>query len=306
MIGAYAHNWDNFDLQTAHPANTSIYAKMVSNLFTSPLCLEAYVNDIKVSQWLLFIKRRRVNPFIFDISSECCPQVIGRFKNSLDQLFQKYIEYIKNSFAPRNIIIVNYALVRAVTETALISSGFELIVKFNAYINKISVDDNDIIAQFHTSHRNDTRKAIKMGYFYSPNITPEEYYRLSVETYSRSNREGPSLKYIRNIYKRLVANDKGLISGVYVNGKLNTGSIVFFHGINAYYFFGASSTEKQRGATCYIHYENMRTLRNKGVLFYDFGGARVEDHPDEKARSLSDFKRRFGGKCIETYGGIYR
>ena len=64
------------------------------------------------------------------------------------------------------------------------------------------------------------------------------------------------------------------------------------------YFCGASADIKPRGATAYLQYMNMNFLYNKGVIYYDFGGACLEGNDEkalEKARSICSFKRRFGG-----------
>jgi hypothetical protein len=300
-----ADSWNGFDDTSAHPANTTFYANLYQKAGSCPIFLEAYAGDIKVSQWLLCRYRPIFNPFKTELLSRCGPQIINFFIDQYDEIFCKYIEYVSLKYSPRNITLLQYALVRGIPFSALEKCGFKRVTKYLSYINPI-IDDEAILRRFHTSHRNDARKALRERFKYEPQITPDDYHRLSLETYQRSKKSGPSWGDIRDIYNKLIIYEKGLISGVYVKNKLCTATVILYHGENAYYLYGASASEKPRGATVYIHFENMRYLRKKGVKRYDFGGAMIAGTNDEKAISISLFKKRFGGDQVDAYGAIYR
>ena len=105
----------------------------------------------------------RRNPLSVELSSHCGPQVIEKQTGRYDEMFASYIEFIESSFRPTNITVLSYALTRGITETALRRGGFHRVEKFCAYVNPL-VEDNEILQQFHASHRNDTRRAIRLGY----------------------------------------------------------------------------------------------------------------------------------------------
>ncbi|MEW5977031.1 MAG: GNAT family N-acetyltransferase [Acidobacteriota bacterium] len=295
--------WDRFDPATAHPANTSSFARLQERWFSSPVFLQALMKGQKVSQWLLTKVHRRANPFSVQIISACGPQVLLHHQGLADDLFVSYLEFIRTKFRPFRIRLLNYALTRGITETALKRSHFAQIEKFATYVNRIE-DDDEILQRFHSSHRNDTRKAMRDGCEFRPSIPLAEYVRLSALTYERSGQHGPTAEELSGIRSELVDQGNGLMSGVYRNGNLEAASVVLFHGHHAYYLHGASAETKVRGATTYLHFENMRILREAGVRFYDFGGARTGEGADDKARSISAFKSRFGGTLVEAYGGV--
>jgi hypothetical protein len=297
-------HWDEFDPVSGHPANTSFYASFYRKLIYTPLFLEAFAGSLKIGQWLVCKKRVLRKPFSYHMVSQCGPQVMSDYQPHYDEIFSAFMDYLKRDYSIESINLINFALIRGITERALQKNGFSEIVKYTAFINNIEASENNLLC-FHKSHRNDTYKAIREGYSYVHNIGPEEYYNLSVETYGRSNLQGPGLDHLKKIYHNLVVKNKAIISGVYVNGHLNAGSVIIYHGFNSYYLHGASSTQKSRGATTFIHYENMKYLNNFGVNKYDFGGAKYEAETP-KVHLLTDFKRRFGGQLIICYGGSYK
>lgn len=304
-ISISPNDWDSFGFPDTHPANTCAFSNMHKRLLFNPVFLEAYVEGVKVSQWLLFKQRKQFNPFkIYDIFTFCAPQIINKYKDIFEEVFVEYTNFIKNTFSPQTITILNYCLIRDISENVLIKASFSDIKKYCTYICTIYEDDEETLKQFHSSHRNDTRKAIKENYAYSLNISPQEYYKLSLETYSRSNKESMPLKYLIKLENTLVKDNKAIISGVYVNEILNSASIIIYYGNRSYYLHGASASVKSRGATTYNHYENMRYLKNKGITQYDFGGGLVESDFDKKPNSIVTFKSKFGGIYSEMYGGI--
>jgi len=293
--------WNDFNRQTAHPANTTFFASLYSGVLSKPIFLEAYINNQKVSQWLFQEKRSKTFRKIF--SSNCGPQILPQFLSHSDDIFHQYIEFLKRESAA-NIYIHNYALVRGISQQALKISNFRNIYKFSYYLNSLS-PQKDIIDDFHSNHKTNTRKAIKDGCIYAKKINPLSYHQLSHAHYKRLKKNAPSLKTVLSICNTLVKNNKALLSGVYLNNQLNAASIVLFHGDNAYYLHGASSPIKHKGATAFLHYSNMKTLIEENVKNYDMGGAVISEEQKEKAFNITDFKRKFGGKYFEAYSGIY-
>lgn len=299
------HDWNNFDHGRIDPANTTAYASLYAGIFSQPLLLEILVDGRKVGQWVLQRKRALRQFFLHGaISSHAGPYVAEEARKDYDSFFASSIDYLRDSFNPNSITVLNYALTRNIPPSALERAGFTRVERFFSYVNVLESDDA-ILSSFHDSHRNDTRKAIRDGYEYRPAISPEEYFRISRETYDRSGQTGPTLRHLKALWHHVLSSGYGLLSGVFVGGNLEAGSLVISSGPQAFYVHGASISKKTRGSTTYLHYENMRTVRERGVRHYDFGGARVSEDASEKSRSISAFKARFGGTLIESHGGMW-
>lgn len=296
--------WDGFDASTAHPANTSFFSRVHADSVTKPLFLEVHRDGRKIAQWLVFKKRGRIRFWNSILFSFCGPQIVAECGELADEIFTECFAFLRDNFKPAEIQALNYTLTRGIRESALRNCGFTQIDRFVYYLNDLSLSEDEQLAGFHASHRNDTRKAIREGYQYVPEIAVPDYFRLSEETYARSGSKGPSLGYLHRLKEMMAANSTALISGVLVNGKLNCGSVILYHGTNAYYMHGASITEKVRGATTFIQYENMKWLKGAGVKRYDLGGAQLS-RADEKSLPIAAFKEKFGGQRMEGFGGIW-
>jgi len=295
--------WDRFDPATAHPSNTIRYADFHRRAGGFPVFLEARIDGVRASQWLL--SRRRPSRFRLlsaAIESPCGPQVPERYLPLRDEIFRSFVEFLRRTFRVSCISLHGYALLRGLTPASLEGAGFRRIETFLTYVNRIG-DDEAILAAFHPGHRNDARKGIREGLRYEPDLSVEEYLALSGETYRRSGGTGPSNEQLRAIREVLVPERIATISGVFDGRQLAAASVILHHGWNAFYLHGATAGEKHRGASAYIHFENMRFLRERGVVRYDFGGAREDVEAGEKALRISRFKARFGGERIESCGG---
>lgn len=306
-IGAYGGSpaeWNAFAPAQANPAGSIEYAALQRSLGPLPVFLEAWRGDSKISQWLLCRTRRRIVPFA-PLVADCGPQVADAAVADSDDVFVAFADFVRRRLRPRDLRVLKYALVRGISRSALTRAGFQEIEEHPSYVSQIA-DDATMLAAFHDSHRNDTRKALRDELRYSGALPSAEYLRLSRITYERSGLIGPEPALIEGIDRTLVAGGKALCSGVYAGEELVAASVVLHHGHNAFYLHGASSPAKPRGATTLIHFENMRRLRERGVRSYDFGGAREGDDADDKARSIAAFKRRFGGARVVGYGGRYR
>ncbi len=296
-------SWDEFDRDSAHPANTTSYAHIYRKHLSSPVFLEARIGNQKASQWLL-CKRKILRKFLqCYLFSQCGPQVMHSYAGYYDEIFSSYIQFLRHSFNPMNILVLNHALVRGITRTALEKSAFQNITECVPYISRLDASDEAILNSFHASHRNDTRKAIKEAFRYDPNVLVNQYFPLSTATYGRSGLEGHPKDYLEDLESHLVSDGKGFISGVYVEDKLVAASIIIHHGNNAFYLHGASVSPKPRGSTTFLQFKNMLRLRDLGVKCYDMGGAKLVENTDSKTITLTRFKSRFGGTPSSAFEG---
>lgn len=302
-LGGGRADWDGFAPSRANPGNSTAYASLYRALGRTPIFLEATIGGVKASQWLVSRRPRRFLPFA-SLSADAAPEHAEAALSRADDVFVAYVAFLRRRFWLQDLSVHKLALVRGLSEAALSRAGFRERARYGSYVAQIGGDE-ELLASFHSSHRNDTRKALREGYRYEEALPGGAYLPLSRETYERSGREGPEPALVAAIERLLVPAGEALVSGVFAGDVLEAASIVLYRGWSAFYLHGASSAGKPRGATTLIHYENMRRLRERGVRFYDFGGARIADDADPKARSLAAFKERFGGRWVDAHGGRY-
>jgi SAM-dependent methyltransferase len=296
--------WNAFVPELAHPANTTEYADFHQSFGHRPLFLEVRVGGERVAQWLVFRRKRRFNP-LAALFAECAPQLAPRALDHADDVFVACIEFLSRQFRPRELVLLKHALLRDLSESALRRSGFRRIVELRSFVTTIGGDDA-LLAGFHSSHRNDPRKALRDGYGYTDELQLDDYLELVRGMQDATGYAGAGADVIEAIARTLVPGRRALFSGVHAQDRLAAGSVILFAGRTAFYLYGASRPDKPRGATTYLHYENMRRLRALGVERYDFGGAGLLDDPDPKARSIAAFKERFGGTLVTSHGGSLR
>jgi hypothetical protein len=296
-----AEAWNQFAPSQANPANAVEYASFYRALGGVPLFLEVYRGGTKVAQWLVSRQRRRLLPFA-RLQADSAPQVLETEAAARDDIFVALVSFLKRRLWARELNLLKYSLVRGLSETALRRSGFADIVSYGSYVNALTADET-LLAGFHDSHRRNTRKAMREAFLYVPCLETSAYLELSRQTYAPFDSEGPTAQLVEAVERALARRGRALFSAVYVAEELSAASIVLYHGHNAFYLHGASHPGRRRGATAYLHFENMRWLRARGVRRYDFGGARLD--ADEKSRSIATFKERFGGELVREFGGVY-
>ena len=302
-LGPMRSEWDSFQAERPYPGNATGYGSYYASEFLSrPIFLRATEAGITVAQWILCLRRTPHSRLRLIASTFSGPELGKGCSASYEEVFGAFVKYVLAKHHPTNIHVLSYALVRGVTEAALRGAGFQNIDNFHSHVNDLT-DDEALMVQFGTTRRRHLRQALKGGYEYRLGVPIREYYPLSRESYARSNQRGPMLRTLRRLERHVAANGLAFIGGVYVNGKLTASSITVYRGKTAYYLYGATADDKAPGVATYLHYENMRHARSLGISEYDFGGGRMIS---EKDRSLSEFKRQFGGACISMVGGTYK
>ena len=296
--------WDAFERPCAHPANSRSFALVHRRWGCSPLFLEAARQGSRVGQWLVFRSRGRWGlrrPSLFAFAT---PQVREDDPELRSRVFVAMSEWLVSRFRPQTLTLQSFALIRGISEQTYQEAGFRHVEKFWSYVNPTG-DHDFLLSTFGSNHRTNTRKALKLGYTWRADVTADEFVRLSRETYGSPD-GGPSAELVRRIQRHMVPAGTAVISGVAVDGSLRAASIVLFAGTTGYYLHGGSTSAKDRNAATYLHYENMRWLHGRGIAEYDFGGAKVGAGHSDKALSISEFKRKFGGRLIEAWGGSWR
>jgi Acetyltransferase (GNAT) domain len=305
LTGVRPENWDQFDPGSAHPANTVGFARVHSRVDTTPLFLEAYAGTDKVAQWLVFRRFSLLHPLRRRCFAFCAPQVHGDWPGLREAVFLAYVRHLLDYYKAGDIVLESYALLRGLSRSTLEKAGFHRTSRFWSYVNVLGSDES-LLRTFSQNHRLNARKAQKSGHVYDRELAPGEYLDVSRETYGAFGQSGPSAGLVGGISAHMVPRGTALLSGVRVGRTLQAASVVLYAGRRAYFLHGASRRLKDRSAATFLHFENMRLLRDRGVQEYDFGGAVVGAGHPAKAVSISEFKRKFGGTPVELFGGSYR
>jgi len=172
---------------------------------------------------------------------------------------------------------------------------------FGSYQIDLVKNEEDLFANLHSKHRNVIRKAKKDGVIIKTGDDQFfDFFEVYKETMERQNLNYTSENELKKISTRLKANT--LISVAYKDGKPQGSSMLLYEkGFGAYYFYGGSALRPHIGSINLMHWENIKKLKNEGVSFYDFVGARIKPKKGSKIEGIQKFKERFGGKMKKGY-----
>ena len=85
--------------------------------------------------------------------------------------------------------------------------------------------------------------------------------------------------------------------------KAVAGALVSFFGQRAVYMHGASDYDsRQLMAPYFLHWEIIKSAKNRGMKTYDLWGVSPKDEPNHPWAGVSRFKKGFGGKYVEHVG----
>jgi hypothetical protein len=135
--------------------------------------------------------------------------------------------------------------------------------------------------------------------------TPKDldtYFQLHMETYKRTGVEPHTFEYFKCIFEKFIPRGLSRILFFQNNGKTVAAQNTALYKKGAYYWTGASSTEKN-GNENYILMDNqIENAKNSGASFYELGEAFINPK-DPKLEGLNRFKRSFGGDLYPFYKG---
>lgn len=169
---------------------------------------------------------------------------------------------------------------------------------WGTYETRIDKPDDAMLKTFHSKHRNVINKAIRDG------VTIEVISDMRTlqgnirETLLRQKLPYyPSLTFVQDLCVQLPG--QVLTLGAFHNGQLQGVALVPFDADRGYYLYGGSIEAPYSGALNLLQYEAMRRLRDKGVKYYDFVGARLDVEVGSKYEGIQRFKSRFGAELRE-------
>lgn len=172
--------------------------------------------------------------------------------------------------------------------------------KFGSYIIDLQKTEDEIFAEIHSKHRNVIRKAEKDGLTVHSGVQYADVcYEQIIDTYKRQNR----VSYTKEHFEKLKKLGENVDFWVVKNGDDIQGCAVLLwsKGFSSFYLHGGSCSHPHGGAMNLLHWEAIKKMKERGVLKYDFVGARVNPEPGSKLEGIQRFKSRFGGEMKVGY-----
>ncbi len=184
----------------------------------------------------------------------------------------------------------------------LSQSGFkpaDTIQPQTSLIIDISREESDILAGMKQKTRYNTRLGPKKGVTVRRGQAEDVaiFHKLAESTSTRNEFGVHSLAYYQAAYRLFAPDACALLIAEYQSEAL-AALMLFSHGPNAYYFYGASSNQHRNLMAPYLaQWEAIRWAKSQGCLRYDLWGIPNADPPSLEA----DFKHRNDGLW-----GVYR
>ena len=174
-------------------------------------------------------------------------------------------------------------------------------VDWGSYYIELEKSDEELMSSFHAKHRNVIKRAIKDGVFIEKTDDYNAVFDNIKETLERQNSIFyPSLSYLKSLSFNIPDN-----TGFFVakkDGLIQGSAIIIFDKNCGYYMYGGSITKPSSGSLNFLHYEVFKYLRDSGVKYYDFVGARINVKEGSKFEGIQKFKSRFGAELKQGYG----
>lgn len=222
--------------------------------------------------------------------------ILGNNSKEDQQFFlDKLIVFVRNNFK------VDFILMQHTTSLFNAFPKESIACRFGSYILDLSATEEELFSGLHSKHRNVIKKAIKDGIVITKDARNiEDCIHLIQETLVRQGVVFQSSDFFNQLSQNLgenvdfwIAENDSKIQGAAI--------IVWNKGANAYYLYGGSAIEPHTGAMNLLHWEVIKTMKLRGVLFYDFVGARLNPKEGSKYEGIQRFKSRFGGDLKEGY-----
>lgn len=161
--------------------------------------------------------------------------------------------------------------------------------------------EEDILHAMHTTHRYQIKTALRKRAevrFGREQLRP--FFDLHSATMRRSNFGYDSWEFFEGLFSVLLDVDSVCCAVVYSGESPMAGALVPLTRHGGYYSYGGSAAEVEpKGAVKLLHWEVIRQLRQRGVGFYDFVGARLSNVAGTKLEGIQRLKARFGGALVK-------
>lgn len=222
--------------------------------------------------------------------------VYGSHSESETKAFlDKVVNYTKKYLKISHIVSTNTAIFDSYPTGSLFC-------KFGTYLVDLNQSEEELFANLHSKHRNVIRKAQTEGIIveHGPDKAIDAI-NLMQDTFSRQNKvSGLGLSMIKqmeplgDMVDYWIAKDS--------DGNLQGSAVLLWNkGNSCYYMHGGSASHTKPGAMNLLMWEAMICMKERGVKWFDFVGARVTTEAGSKLEGIQRFKSRFGATMKVGY-----
>ncbi len=132
------------------------------------------------------------------------------------------------------------------------------------------------------------------------------FYKMMTDTAERNSFSLHKREYYTGVFESLKKNNNGRLVLTKIDNQIATCLVFVDYNQTTMFLFGASSTllNKIVPTSHFAHWKNIQYSKSSGFKIYNFGGVENDKYQSESLRSLTTFKKRFGGYEIE-HSGFY-
>ena len=254
------------------------YLKSFAGVYTC-----GYIIDDNIV--LPFVIRKRL---CFKWAELVCPVLNCLSSDSEKRFLESAIEILKKEYRISHILTTNTAIFKSYPNNSFYC-------KFGTYKIDLSLSEEELFSKVHSKHRNVIRKAEKDGIIvHYGNEYAHEVIQLMNDTYGRQGKvSNLSDKFIDSLNK--LGKDVSYWVAKDADGALQ-GSAIFLWTADSscYYLHGGSASLTKPGAMNLLIWKAMLYMKEQGVRYFDFVGARVTTESGSKLEGIQRFKSRFG------------
>jgi FemAB family len=174
-------------------------------------------------------------------------------------------------------------------------------IPFGSHIVDLSLTNEEMWDKVFPKHKNMVRRAEKSNIIinFGNEELLEDYIKLDIETWKRSNSFGNGKLYYLNLIKHFP--NQIVIAIAYKDGIPQGGGIFFYNKLMCYYMYGASKSNSEPGAMNLLHWKTILYMKEIGILSYSFVGCRINVDKESKYYKIQHFKKGFGGELKPCY-----
>lgn len=226
------------------------------------------------------------------LDSDFCDELSNEDKR---RFLDGMVAYVKKHLRVSHILTTN----TAIFDVYPTDSSY---CKFGTYLVDLTQSEDELFKKIHSKHRNVIRKALTDGIIieHGPNQATNAIL-LMQDTFERQNKVsglGVSLSEkmepLGDMVDYWVAKD--------FEGNLQGSAILLWNkGNSCYYMHGGSAAHTKPGAMNLLMWEAMKCMKERGVRWFDFVGARVTTEAGSKLEGIQRFKSRFGASMKVGY-----
>ena len=234
-------------------------------------------------------ERSRILNFVFSIIDKMA------FENDVDLLLTKFTP-LARSYGKSNNFLERYGFLNTSLSTITID---------------LSHDLEYLFSDMRKGHRYNVKKGMEIytvKIFGKENITKEEfdcYQKLHYKASGRMTR--PQITF--DLMHFWIKTGNAILAGLIYNGNYIGFSLIILYKNGAYY--GSACDDPEIDVPVPVHpllqWKVIEWLKKEGYILYEIGlqqfGIQLYDFPSEKDRSISFFKRGFGGDIIPLFSG---